>query len=213
MIICPNTPPVSSVKSLFYFTPNQVTASPISNRKHQTCLTLTILHQAASNGSPATANEKDQSRKQQVADVAYYYYSYKHGISQPGLQKNNWGRINLIHTYYNYVHQQNTLHTYLKCPFPQLWKTAHVVPFHKGGDKIYFNNFRPISDLSCLAEVLRSLFDNQIKSNHVLNPHQSGSRAHCSTIAAYSCVTKKNSFLLLTKGGIVAKWTWFCFFR
>lgn len=55
--------------------------------------------------SPATANEKDQSRKHQVADVtnmAYLSQDFTHR-----LQKNNWVGINLIHIYYNYVHQQN----------------------------------------------------------------------------------------------------------
>ena len=43
---------------------------------------------------------------------------------------------------------------------PQVWKSAHVVPLHKGGDKSNLNNFWPISKLSCLAKVLESLVNN-----------------------------------------------------
>lgn len=74
--------------------------------------------------------------------------------------------------------------------FPQVWKTAHVLPLHKGGDKTDLTNYWPIYKLSCLAKILESLVNNQIKSflscNHVLNPHQSGLEQitvhHCSHI-------------------------------
>lgn len=45
----------------------------------------------------------------------------------------------------------------------QVWKSANVVPPHKGGDKNNVNNYWPISTLSCLAKVLVSLVDHQLK--------------------------------------------------
>lgn len=75
---------------------------------------------------------------------------------------------------------------------PSIWKTAHVFPLHKGGDRSDLNNYRPISKLSCLAKILESLVNNQLKaflSNHsVLSPHQSGFRAKHSTISANTLV-------------------------
>lgn len=75
---------------------------------------------------------------------------------------------------------------------PQVWKSAHVVPLHKGGDKNDRNNYRAISKLSCLAKILESLVNNQLKSflssNSVLNPHQSGFRAKHSTVTATTLV-------------------------
>ena len=75
---------------------------------------------------------------------------------------------------------------------PQPWKTAHVVPLHKGHDKKDSNNYRPISKLSCLAKILETLVNNQLKvflnSFPILSPHQSGFRAKHSTVSATSLV-------------------------
>ena len=38
--------------------------------------------------------------------------------------------------------------------FPQIFKTAKVVPIFKAGDKHLVRNYRPISLLSCLSKVL-----------------------------------------------------------
>ena len=40
---------------------------------------------------------------------------------------------------------------------PKVWKKAHVIPLHKGGDKSDLNNYRPISKLPCLAKILESV--------------------------------------------------------
>ena len=76
--------------------------------------------------------------------------------------------------------------------FPISWKTAHVTPLHKGGDRGDLNNYRPISKLSCLAKIMESLVNNQVKiflSEHsVLSPHQSGFREKHSTISATTLV-------------------------
>lgn len=71
---------------------------------------------------------------------------------------------------------------------PKVWKTAHVVPLHKGGNRNICNNYRPISKLSWLAKNLGSLVNTQPKSflsaNYILSPHQSGFRVKHNTIAA-----------------------------
>ena len=58
-----------------------------------------------------------------------------------------------------------------------IWKTAHVVPLNKGGDKADLINFK----LFRLAKVLESFINNQVKSfisiYPVLSPQQSGFRA------------------------------------
>ena len=47
--------------------------------------------------------------------------------------------------------------TIISGTIPKVWKAAHVVPLHKGGDPCDLNNYRPISKLSCLAKILESL--------------------------------------------------------
>ena len=75
---------------------------------------------------------------------------------------------------------------------PKVWKVAHVVPLHKGGDKNDLNNYRPISKLSCLAKTLESLLSDQLKEflslHSLLSPNQSGFRANHSTVSAASLV-------------------------
>ena len=76
---------------------------------------------------------------------------------------------------------------------PSVWKSAQVIPLHKGGAKDELNNYRPISKLPCLAKVLESLVNTQLKSYlskfSILSPHQSGFRANHSTVSAISLVT------------------------
>ena len=45
--------------------------------------------------------------------------------------------------------------------FPQIFKTAKVVPIFKAGDKHLVRNYRPISLLSCLSKVLEKVIKNQ----------------------------------------------------
>lgn len=39
---------------------------------------------------------------------------------------------------------------------PAIWKSANVLPLHKGGDPGNINNYRPISKLSVLAKLMES---------------------------------------------------------
>ena len=75
---------------------------------------------------------------------------------------------------------------------PLEWKSARVMPLHKGGDRDNLDNYRPISRLCCLAKVLESLVNDQVKSFlstfSVLSPFQSGFRAQHSTISAATLV-------------------------
>ena len=71
---------------------------------------------------------------------------------------------------------------------PSVWKAAHVLPLHKGGDSSDPNNYRPISKLSCLATFFEKLIYTQLRqflSQHcILNPHHSGFIHGHSTLTA-----------------------------
>ena len=62
--------------------------------------------------------------------------------------------------------------------FPSAWKTAHVNPIHKKGDRASCTNYRPISLLSCIGKVLEKCVHehvfNYLQSNALLTPFQSG---------------------------------------
>ena len=77
--------------------------------------------------------------------------------------------------------------------FPLIWKSAHVIPLHKGGVRDIMDNYRPISTLPCLSKVLETLVNSQLKSflssYSVLSPYQSGFRPNHSTITAITLVT------------------------
>ena len=62
--------------------------------------------------------------------------------------------------------------------FPKLWKTAHVTPIHKKGDKSLCTNYRPISLLSCVGKVMEKCIQKHVfsylKENSLLTVSQSG---------------------------------------
>ncbi len=71
---------------------------------------------------------------------------------------------------------------------PTVWKAVQVTPLFKGGNPNILDNCRPISKLCCLAKVLESLVNSQLRtfleSNSILQPQQSGFRpGHSTTIA------------------------------
>ncbi len=76
--------------------------------------------------------------------------------------------------------------------FPPVWKTACVFPLHKVGSKSELNNHRPISKLSCLAKILESLVNEQLKAflhnNSILSPYQSSFRPGHGTVSATTLV-------------------------
>lgn len=78
--------------------------------------------------------------------------------------------------------------TLLSGKIPKVWKAAHVLPLHKGGDSSDPNNYRPISKLSCLVKILERLISVQLHrflvSNSILNSNQSGCRPRHSTVTA-----------------------------
>lgn len=75
---------------------------------------------------------------------------------------------------------------------PNIWKSAFVTPLYKGVKNSDPNNYRPISKLPCLAKILESMVNAQLKTflstNSVLNLHQSGFRPMHSTISAITLV-------------------------
>lgn len=72
--------------------------------------------------------------------------------------------------------------------FPDILKTAKVVPVHKGGTAENPNNYRPISLLPLMGKVLEKLLKNQIDdylvANSILNESQFGFRRGKSTASA-----------------------------
>ena len=72
--------------------------------------------------------------------------------------------------------------------FPSKFKTARVIPLHKGGSKEDLNNYRPISLLPLLCKVFEKVVYNQLyfylERFNLLNPSQFGFRRNKSTVQA-----------------------------
>ncbi len=70
--------------------------------------------------------------------------------------------------------------------FPQVWKTAHVIPIHKKDNHMFCNNYKPISLLCCISKVFEKLLFkhiyNFLKANGLLKTNQSGFTPGDSTI-------------------------------
>ena len=49
-----------------------------------------------------------------------------------------------------------------ECKFPTPWKTSHVTPIFKKGDKSNCTNYRPISLLSCVGKVLETIVQRHV---------------------------------------------------
>lgn len=68
--------------------------------------------------------------------------------------------------------------------FPSIWKTAHVIPIYKSGNKNLCENYRPISILNSLAKVFEStIYDHfYFHFKSVISPSQHGFVKNKSTI-------------------------------
>ena len=76
---------------------------------------------------------------------------------------------------------------------PDKWKVAKIIPIHKKGDKLDFNNYRPISILPCASKIMERVVQKQLlqylKSHSLLSRNQSGFRPKHSTLTALATVT------------------------
>ena len=70
--------------------------------------------------------------------------------------------------------------------FPTVWKTAHVTPIHKKGNKEQCTNYLPISLLSCVGKTLEKCVhrhvSNYLNANQIITPSQSGFTPKDSTV-------------------------------
>ena len=71
---------------------------------------------------------------------------------------------------------------------PEDWKSARVTPLFKQGDRDDVNNYRPISVIPVVVKVFEKIVCKQLyaylEENDTLCEHQSGFRAHQSTVTA-----------------------------
>ena len=62
--------------------------------------------------------------------------------------------------------------------FPNVWKTANIIPIHKTGPKEDVNNYRPISILPTVSKIMEKWihlkFINYLNDNKLLQEKQSG---------------------------------------
>lgn len=76
---------------------------------------------------------------------------------------------------------------------PDAWKSAAVVPIHKGGETNSPNNFRPISLLPVFSKILERVVNKRLvrylESNNILSPNQFGFRSKRSTEDAVKLLT------------------------
>ena len=78
--------------------------------------------------------------------------------------------------------------------FPEILRTAKVIPFFKKGDQQNSNNYRPISLLSNLGKIIEKLIHKRLfkflNNNNCLFNYQFGFRNHHSTNNALISVTE-----------------------
>lgn len=91
--------------------------------------------------------------------------------------------------------------------FPQIWKSAAVIPVYKNGDPFSLCNYWPISIIPTVSKVAEKLIAQQIITHlnttpFTLHPMQFGFRARHSTETAI-CYFTENVKNMLDKGGVV----------
>jgi hypothetical protein len=79
--------------------------------------------------------------------------------------------------------------------YPDIFKTAHIKPIFKKGNKTQANNYRPISLLSIFSKLLEKCIKNRIcnflEENNLLSKNQFGFRSQIGTEEAILKVTTK----------------------
>ncbi len=82
-----------------------------------------------------------------------------------------------------------------KGEFPNLFKTAKVIPIHKGGSMTQLNNYRPIALLTTLSKIFEKLMYTRLflyfSKYNLFNSKQFGFRTKRSTIDAILEITEK----------------------
>ena len=76
---------------------------------------------------------------------------------------------------------------------PQDWRTANVVPLHKGGSKSSVGNYRPVSLTSVICKVLESVLKDAIVSH--LKRHRLLNKTQHGFVSGRSCLTNLLTFL------------------
>ena len=78
---------------------------------------------------------------------------------------------------------------------PDQIKVAKVIPLHKSGCTMEFNNYRPIAIISTIGKVLEKIvlskLTNYLDEHSILHPHQFGFIAHHSTVHPLLLFTNK----------------------
>ena len=82
-----------------------------------------------------------------------------------------------------------------KQTFPEIWKLAYVTPVHKKNEKMFCQNYRPISLLNNISKIFEravynTLYDYLI-SNNLLNPKNAGFKKGDSTTNQLLYITDK----------------------
>ena len=78
--------------------------------------------------------------------------------------------------------------------FPESLKRANIIPIHKKGDKTFVNNYRPISMISSIAEIMEKLIYQRmylfLERNNIIYHNQFGFRYNHSTEHALIALTQ-----------------------
>ena len=81
-----------------------------------------------------------------------------------------------------------------QCIFPNILKTANVIPIHKKDDKLDCNNYRPISLLSNISKIFEKSMHirlaNFLRKNRLLFCHQFSFRSACFVNHALTSLTE-----------------------
>ena len=77
--------------------------------------------------------------------------------------------------------------------FPEKWKVAKVIPLFKGGDREKVGNYRPVSLLPLLGEMLEKIVHKRVtkfwENNNFHTDDQGGFRKGYSTVATIADLT------------------------